>query len=48
VTVTIKEKRDAVKKPGHGLVVEACEVFNQHNELVLVCEHLLLVERQNA
>jgi acyl dehydratase len=46
VMVTVKEKRDLDKKPGHGMVVENCEVSNQKNELVLVCEHLLLVDRQ--
>jgi acyl dehydratase len=43
--VTIKEKRDH-KKPEHGVVVEALEVFNQRGETVLVCEHLLLVSRR--
>ena len=47
VRVTIKEKRDH-KKPDHGVVVEALEVFNQRNETVLACEHLLLVKRRNA
>ena len=46
VQVKIKEKRDDAKRPGHGIVVEACEVLNQRNETVLVCEHILLVERR--
>lgn len=46
VMVTIKEKREARKRPSHGIVVEACEIFNQRQQLVLVCEHLLLVERR--
>jgi acyl dehydratase len=46
VTVTIKEKRDIGKRPNHGIVVEGCEVINQNSEPVLVCEHLLLVDRQ--
>lgn len=46
VTVAIKEKRDIAKRPNHGIVVEKCEVVNQKNEPVLVCEHLLLVDRQ--
>ena len=46
VKVTVKEKRDIAKKPAHGIVVESCEVTNQHNEPVLACEHLLLVDRQ--
>jgi acyl dehydratase len=46
VRVTIKDKRDEIKRPAHGMVVEACQVLNQRNETVLVCEHLLLVERK--
>lgn len=42
--ITIKELREH-KRPGFGLVTEALEVFNQLDELVLVCEHLLLVEK---
>jgi acyl dehydratase len=45
VKVTIKEKREH-KKPGYGIVSELCEVTNQRGEIVLVCEHLLLVERR--
>ena len=45
VTVTIQDKKDH-KKPGFGLVTELVEVFNQHNELVMVCEHILLVNKQ--
>jgi len=44
VTVTIKEKKDH-KKPGFGLVTEQVETFNQHHELVMVCEHVLIVEK---
>lgn len=43
VRVTIKEKREH-KKPGHGIVSEGLEVFNQHNEIVMACEHLLMVK----
>lgn len=46
VTVTIKDKKDH-KKPAYGLVTELVECFNQHGELVMLCEHLLLVSRQN-
>ena len=45
VKVTIKEKREH-KKPGHGVVSELVEVFNQQNETVLACEHLLLVRKK--
>jgi acyl dehydratase len=47
VTVTIKDKKDH-KKPGYGLVTELVECFNQHGDLVMLCEHLLLVNRQNS
>ena len=46
VRVSIKEKRDDAKRPAHGVVVEALEVVNQRGETVLVCEHLLLVNRK--
>jgi acyl dehydratase len=45
-TVTIKEKRDDPKRPAHGVVIEALQVTNQRGETVLVCEHLLLVNRK--
>lgn len=44
--ITVKEKRDHQRRPGHGIVVELCEVFNQRQELVLSSEHLLLVARR--
>lgn len=43
--LTIKEKKDH-KKPGYGIVSELLEVYNQGGQLVLVCEHLLLVEKK--
>jgi acyl dehydratase len=47
VSVTIKDKKDH-KKPGYGLMTELVETFNQHNELVMVCEHILLVNKKDA
>ena len=47
VKVSITEKKDH-KKPGFGLVTELVEVFNQNKELVMLCEHLLLVEKKQA
>ena len=44
--VTIKEKREH-KKPGHGIVNELVEIFNQRNETVIACEHLLLVRKKS-
>lgn len=46
--VTISEKRDDPKRRTHGIVVEALEVTNQRQEVVLVAEHLLLVERRSS
>jgi len=46
VRVSIKEKREH-KKPTHGVVSELVEVFNQKNETVLACEHLLMVRRKS-
>ena len=43
--VTISEKSDA-KKPEYGTVIEHVAVINQHREVVLVCDHLLMVKRK--
>jgi len=47
VTVTIKELKDH-KKPEYGLVTELVECFNQHNELVVLSEHILMVKKANS
>ena len=47
VTVTIRDKADH-KKPGYGIVTELVECHNQSGELVMVCEHLLLVKKMSA
>lgn len=47
VTITISNKQDH-KKPGYGIVSELVECHNQHKELVMVCEHLLLVKKKDA
>jgi acyl dehydratase len=46
VSVTVKALKEH-KKPGFGLVTEGVEVYNQHQEVVMVCEHLLLVEKKS-
>jgi len=46
VRVTIKEKRESPKRPGYGIVVELLEAFNQRDEVVLACEHLLMVSKK--
>ncbi|HWJ25115.1 MAG TPA: MaoC/PaaZ C-terminal domain-containing protein [Flavisolibacter sp.] len=47
VKVTIKELKDH-KKPGYGLVTELVETFNQNNELVMLCEHILLSQKKSS
>lgn len=46
--VTVKEKQDDLKHSDRGRVVEACEVLNQRDEVVLYCEHILLVARRSS
>lgn len=46
VKISIKEKKE-YKKPGMGLVTELVETYNQHNELVMVCEHILLAQKKS-
>lgn len=48
VQISVKEKRDYPKNPALGMVVEAVRVHNQHEEVVLACDHLLLVNRRRA
>ena len=47
IVTKIKEKKNH-KKPGYGLITELVETYNQNNELVMVCEHIYLVQRRNA
>ncbi len=44
VKITIREKKEH-KRPGFGLVTELIEVFNQQDELVMVCEHIILSKK---
>lgn len=46
VKITIVDKKDH-KKPDFGVVSERLEVFNQKNETILACEHLLLVRKKS-
>jgi acyl dehydratase len=41
--ITVKDKQEDPKRKGFGRVIEACEVLNQKNEIVMYCEHILLV-----
>ncbi len=42
--VNIKEKQPDAKRPDCGRVTEACEVVNQRGEVVMYCEHILVVQ----
>ena len=44
--VTISAKEDDPKRANMGRVNERCEVLNQRDEVVLACDHILLVERK--
>jgi len=44
--VTVKHKQDDPKRPDAGRVVEACEILNQRDEVVMYCEHILLVAKR--
>lgn len=46
--VTIKDKQEDAKRPDSGRVIEACEVINQRDEVVLYCEHILIVQKRPA
>jgi acyl dehydratase len=46
--VTIKDKQEDVKRPDFGRVIEACEVINQRGEVVMYCEHILIVQKKAA
>lgn len=46
VKTTISEKRDHPKRKTHGYVHEAVEMTKQDGTVVLVCDHLYLVERR--
>jgi monoamine oxidase len=42
--ITIKHKENDLKRKSLGRVIEVCEVLNQRDEVVLYCEHILMVE----
>jgi acyl dehydratase len=44
--ITISEKGEH-KKPEMGTVTEHVEIINQRGEVVLVCDHLLLVNKKS-
>jgi monoamine oxidase len=46
--ITIGPKEDDPKRPKYGRVIEKCEVLNQRDEVVMACEHILLVEKRST
>lgn len=46
--VTIARKEDDPKRPDHGRLIEAVEVLNQDDQVVLACEHIYVVQRRSA
>ena len=46
--VTIKTKEEDTKRKGFGRVVEACEVINHRGDVVLYCEHILIVQMKSV
>ena|SRR5437016_4010002 len=46
--VTIASKEDDPKRKEFGRVVEKVEVLNQRGEVVLACEHVLLVKKRGS
>lgn len=45
VKVSISDKSE-YRKPEFGLITELVEVFNQRNEIVMSCGHILLTEKR--
>lgn len=47
VKITVTDKKE-YKKPEYGLITEKVEAVNQHDELIMVCEHILLAQKREA
>ena len=48
VKINIISKEDHPKQTGHGILTEAKEVTNQHDEVVMYAEHLMIVEKRSS
>ena len=44
--LVLRFPKTEAKKPEFGTVVEHVEVLNQRDEVVLVCDHILLANRR--
>ena len=47
VKITVMGKKEH-KSPEYGLITEKVEAFNQHDELIMVCEHILLAKKRET
>ena len=47
VRITVVNKKEH-KKPGYGLITEKVETFNQREDLVMICEHILLAQKKGT
>jgi len=45
VKITVTGKKEH-KNPQYGMITEKVEAFNQHDELSMVCEHILLAQKK--
>lgn len=45
-TTRVSKKEDSPKRKNMGIVYETLTVKNQHDEVVMVCDHLLMCEKQ--
>jgi len=43
----VSAKEPDPKRPSYGRVIERCEVLNQRGEVVMACDHILLVQNQS-
>lgn len=46
-TTRVSKKEDSPKRKNMGIVYETLTVKNQHDEVVMVCDHLLMCEKQS-
>ncbi|MFV0411332.1 MAG: MaoC/PaaZ C-terminal domain-containing protein [Paracoccus sp. (in: a-proteobacteria)] len=46
--VTVARKEDDPKRAGAGRLFEKVEVLNQHDQTVLACEHIYIIQKRGA
>jgi len=47
VKITVIGKKEH-KNPEYGLITEKVEAFNQHGDLSMICEHILLAQKRGT